>query len=58
MWENLPHPQCAEYFSVEAADLTGSVVQTQNLTVAIAVAVIGDLDQIRDDYTEMTGKIN
>ena len=39
----LSYPEGAEDFRVEAADLTGSVVQRQNLGVTVAVAVVGYL---------------
>lgn len=37
--------QSAENLRVEAADLTGAVVQRQYLGVAVAVAVVGNLPQ-------------
>ena len=37
------YPQGAEDFSVEAADLTGSIIQSQYLCVTVTVAIIGYL---------------
>lgn len=39
----MSYPQGAEDFSVEAADLAGSIIQSQYLGVTVAVAVIGYL---------------
>lgn len=39
----MPHLQGTEDFTVEAAGLAGSIVQSQYLGVTVAVAVIGYL---------------
>ena len=43
LFGRLSYPQGAEDFSVKAADLAGSVIQSQNLGVTVAVAIIGNL---------------
>lgn len=46
----MSYPQGAEHLGVEAADLTGSVVQGEDLGVAVAVAVIRHLHRSRGAY--------
>lgn len=41
--EKLSYPQGTEDFSVEAADLAGSIIHSQYLGVTVAVAIIGNL---------------
>lgn len=39
----MSYPQGTEDFSVEAADLAGSIIQSQYLGVTVAVTIIGYL---------------
>lgn len=50
------YPQGAEDFSVEAADLAGSIVQSQDLSVAVAVAIIGYLPSAEEWLLGITEK--
>lgn len=50
------YPQGAEDFSVEAADLTGSIIQSQYLGVTVTVAIIGYLPSAEAWLLWITGK--
>lgn len=52
----ISHPQGTEDFSVQAADLAGSVIQSQDLGVTVAVAIIGHLPSAKSDYCGLLGK--
>lgn len=56
----MSHPQGTEDFSVEAADLAGSIVQSQYLGVAVAVAIVGYLPSEESCllWRHLTGKLN
>lgn len=45
LWSKRSHPEGTEHFSVEAADLAGAVVQSQDLGVTVAVTIIGNLQK-------------
>lgn len=52
----MSYPQGAEDFSVEAADLAGSIIQSQYLGVTVAVAVIGYLPPAKARLLWIAGK--
>lgn len=52
----MSHPQGTEDFSVEAADLAGSIIQSQYLGIAVAVAIIGYLPSAEAWLLWITGK--
>ncbi len=50
------YPQGAEAFSVKAADLARSIIQSQYLGVAVAVAIIGYLPSAEAWLLQSAGK--